>query len=103
MFDKYQMVLLGLVVSYGVSLTAMDKPTKSNELTNSGKIKQSVAVKVLMDRTNPLRCSDEICHEKVQKNTYCYKHAGRAWSQEHYPTTLSRDPKRDMYPYAPIY
>jgi hypothetical protein len=80
----------------------MDKLNKSNELTNSGKIKQSAAVKVLMDRTNSLRCSDEICHEKVQENTYFCKHAGRAWSQERYPATLSRDPKRDMYPYAPI-
>lgn len=101
MLNIYRIVLMGVVLFHGAGLIAMDQLKKSNELSNSGKIKQSAAVKFLIDRANPLRCSDELRQEEVQKTTYFY--AGKALSPEDYPMSLNKNYRRDMYPYHPIY
>jgi hypothetical protein len=62
MFSKWRIVLLGLVVSQGSSIFAMEK----NELANAGIVQKSAAVAILANKLNELSCSAEMRKKQTQ-------------------------------------
>jgi hypothetical protein len=60
MFNKYQMVLLGMMVAQGANLVASEHNSQNKALSNSGKIKAAAAMMALEQKQQkPLGCSQE--------------------------------------------
>jgi hypothetical protein len=58
MFSKWRIVLLGLIVSQGSSIFAMD--------ANAGIVQKSAAVAILTNKLNGLSCSAEMRKKQTQ-------------------------------------